>query len=53
MAHSGYHNCTNKNGHAFVYIDDAKKKKEIRKQRPKLKLALWECMHCEKIMESM
>lgn len=45
--------CKYRSEHSFVYIEDEKKKKEIRKQHPQLVHALFECMYCHKIMSSM
>jgi len=53
LAYSNRHNCTNPNDHVFSFIKDKEKIKEIRKDHPGLVYALWECVHCGKIKQSM
>ena len=53
LAWDGGHNCTNKSGHLFSFIKDKNKKEEIRKEHPKLVCALWECVYCGKVKQSM
>ncbi len=51
-AWSNRHNCSNKNGHLFRFASK-KEHIEIRKQHPKMKIALWICHFCNKVTQSM
>lgn len=53
IEHKANQRCKDKLEHSFVHVDDEKKKRDIRKQHPQLVHALYECMHCHKIMSSM
>lgn len=53
IEHKANQRCKSRLEHSFIHIDDEKKKRDIRKQHPQLVHALYECMHCHKIMSSM
>ena len=53
LAFSDRHNCTDPSGHKFVFIKDKEKREEIRKEHPRMVIALWECRNCGKITQSM
>lgn len=47
------HNCSDTTGHGYVILRNKEAIKGIRKQYPKLTLALWRCSKCGKVKESM
>jgi hypothetical protein len=53
LAFENINNCTDNRGHVFHFISDEEKIKEVRKEHPKLVYALWECVHCRKVKQSM
>jgi hypothetical protein len=46
-------NCIRDYDHQYRFIEDKFKRKAIRKQFPRMVIALWECVYCGKIVESM
>jgi thioredoxin-related protein len=45
------YNCK-KSNHRFAIVPPGLKRIEIRKQYPAMVFSIWECRHCEKIIES-
>lgn len=47
------HNCSDPKGHGYELVQERDEINKIRKQYPKLQLALWRCSKCGKVKESM
>ena len=44
--------CNDLGEHYFFIIKDKKIKEQIRKEYPKLKSAIWQCMYCDRVIEA-